>query len=134
MTDISYDGRVFAPAGREAGLPPSGSGARGHFSQVGDLVRSEIAGGSVRHGAMVGVRLADGGIDAAYCMALDGGELVAGTCRYEPELLPDGRLRFTEYWQRVDGSEGVSFIEEVPAEPATMEPTRRKGHGDERPR
>lgn len=104
---VDLDGRVFAPVG-------AGESARGRFSQHGTLVRSEISGGSVRAGSMVGSRLPDGSIDAVYCLALDGGELVAGRRHYVPTLLPDGRIRMAEHWHRLDGSAGVSYIEEVP--------------------
>ena len=41
------------------------------------------------------------------------GETVAGACLTTPEPLPDGRLRLTERWRRLDGSTGVSHLEEV---------------------
>jgi hypothetical protein len=53
-------------------------------------------------------------IEAAYCMVGSGGETVAGTCVSRPTVLPDGRVRLTEQWQRMDGTSGVSQIEETP--------------------
>ena len=111
MSSISYDGRVFA-AVTDTGHVGQ---ARGHFRQDGDFVRSDIRGGAVLGGTVVGRRQTDGTIDAVYCMALRGGDLIAGSCRYEPVLLDDGRLRLAEHWRRIDGSSGVSHIEEVPA-------------------
>jgi hypothetical protein len=43
------------------------------------------------------------------------GELMTGTCRSKPEILPDGRIRLHETWRWTsgDGSEGSSIIEEI---------------------
>jgi len=46
-------------------------------------------------------------------MLTTGGETVAGVCVSTPTLLPDGRVRLTEHWRRLDGSSGVSHIEEI---------------------
>lgn len=105
-TAPTYGGRRFAPVGH-------GSDAVGTYFQDGDLVWAEFSGSGVRVGRLVGSLRADGTIDAAYCFVTDGGT-VAGECVSTPELLADGRIRLTERWRRLDGSTGVSRIEEVP--------------------
>ena len=61
-------------------------------------------------------RLPDEGMsaDAAYCLVSKDGTSVAGACVSRPTLLADGRIRLTEHWRRLDGSTGVSYVEEVP--------------------
>ncbi len=52
-------------------------------------------------------------------MVRAGGEVVTGICRSMPEVLPDGRIRLTEYWGRfgAGASSGISTLEELPPEP-----------------
>lgn len=102
-----YGGRRFRPVGVGPGGP------EGQYQQDGDLVWAEFAGPAVRAGRLVGTRRADGVLDAAYCFVTVAGETVAGACLTTPEPLPDGRLRLTEHWRRLDGSTGVSHLEEV---------------------
>lgn len=104
----SYQGRLFGPSD-----PVPGS-VLGHYFQQDDLVWAEFCGDRVRTGRLVGVRNPAGVIDAAYCQIMADGEVVAGRCLSTPTVLPDGRIRLTEQWQRADGSTGVSHIEELP--------------------
>lgn len=101
----TYDGRRFRPA-------ESADGSVGIYHQRGDLVWAEFSGPSVRSGRLVGTCRPDGTIDAAYCMVTATGEVIAGACVSTPERLPDGRVRLTEQWRRLDGSSGVSHVEE----------------------
>jgi hypothetical protein len=103
----TYGGRRFTPIGHAAG------GAVGHYFQDGDMVWAEIAGPDVRVGRLVGSVRPDGVIDAAYCFVTAAGT-VAGECVSTPEVLADGRIRLVERWRRMDGSSGVSTIEEIP--------------------
>jgi hypothetical protein len=50
-------------------------------------------------------------------MVLDTGQLLVGMCRSMPEILDDGRIRLTEYWERFgeDAGTGISALEELPA-------------------
>ena len=106
---MSCDGRIFAPVSFDgAGAPPTG-----RYSQRGDLVCAEFSGAHLRAGRLVGRCDADGRIDAAYCQVMADGAVVAGRCVSTPTVLPDGRVRLTERWQRNDGSSGISQIEEL---------------------
>lgn len=46
-------------------------------------------------------------------MVTSDGEAIAGCCESTPTLLADGRVRLTEHWRRLDGSTGISVIEEI---------------------
>ena len=106
---VDYGGRRF----RAVGGGPEAAAAEGHYFQDGDLVWADISGPAVRAGRLVAIRRPDGALDAAYCFLTAAGETVAGACLSTPEVLADGRLRLTERWRRLDGSSGVSHIEEV---------------------
>ena len=106
---VDYDGRRFAPAERGAGSEQ----AVGTYHQDGDIVWAEFAGGTTRVGRLVGSVRADGTIYAAYCFVTAGGETISGACVSTPTVLVDGRLRLTERWRRLDGSTGVSLIDEL---------------------
>ena len=109
---IDYGGRRFRPAGTEPGTRPGADSSVGHYHQDGDLVWAEFSGPGVRVGRLVGRCRPDGAIDAAYCYVTAAGDTVAGACLSTPTELDDGRLRLTEHWRRLDGSSGVSHIEE----------------------
>lgn len=104
-----YEGRRFGPPD-----PPPGS-VVGHYHQQAEMVWAEFGGGRVRTGRLVGICDNDGVIEAAYCQIMADGEVVAGRCVSTPTVLPDGRVRLTERWHRIDGSSGVSHIEELAA-------------------
>jgi hypothetical protein len=108
---INYDGRRFSPADGVAG-----EGSRvALYRQDGDLLWGEFSGGNARRGALTGTCAPDGTLDFAYCMVLDGGEVISGRCHSTPTVLPDGRIRLHEEWERYGsgGSRGVSSIEEL---------------------
>lgn len=102
-----YDGRRFAPVGQD---PPR---SVGRYHQDGDLVWAEFAGDAVAAGRLVGTCRPDGVIEAAYCFVTAAGATVAGACTSTPTVLDDGRIALTEHWRRLDGSAGVSHIEEI---------------------
>ena len=110
------DGKVFRSIGNSDN-GEVGSDTRFHDRQTGDVVTATYGGGSIVHGHLI-AKVREGGVlDMRYHHINDRGELMLGTCRSTPELLPDGRLRFHEEWQWLSGdqSSGRSVIEEVPA-------------------
>ena len=114
VTAVRYGGRRFRPVGAAGGGGASGAGGPiGHYFQDGDLVWAEFSGGHLRTGRLVGRCRPDGSIDAAYCQVMADGDVVAGSCISTPAVLADGRLRLTERWRRLDGTSGISEIEEV---------------------
>lgn len=106
---VNYDGRLFQPIDH----PVDADVPIGQYRQAGDLVWAEFSGAAVRAGRLVGACRPDGVIDAAYCMITNGGQTIAGTCVSTPTILPDGRVRLAEHWRRIDGSSGVSHVEEI---------------------
>lgn len=122
---INYDGRRFSPAD---GVPGEGSRVA-TYHQDGDLLWGEFGGGNARRGSLAGTCAPDGTLDFAYCMVLDGGEVISGRCHSTPTVLPDGRIRLHEEYERygADGSRGVSAIEEL----ATAASTSRRSEGSE---
>jgi hypothetical protein len=105
-TRLNYDGRRFSPSGSPASV--------GRYHQDGDLVWAEFDGPTVRAGRLVGTCQPDGVIVASYCYLTPDGEPIAGSCVSTPTVLDDGRIKLAEQWRRLDGSVGVSEIEEVP--------------------
>lgn len=108
LTALRYAGRVFRPVGWDGPDVPLG-----RYAEHGVVVSADISGGPIRRGHLVGCRRPDGTIDATYYQVMVDGRVVAGRCVSKPSVLPDGRVRLTEYWRRRDGSSGVSRIEEV---------------------
>jgi hypothetical protein len=108
---MDYEGRRFRSV--DDGSEPAADRPVGLYHQDGDLVWADISGGTIRAGRLMGTCRADGTIDSAYCLVTTAGEAVAGACVSTPTMLPDGRVRLAEHWRRLDGSSGVSHIEEI---------------------
>jgi hypothetical protein len=119
----NYDGVLFSA------VQPGPDHAIGHYHQDGDLITVEIGGGNVRTGRLVGTVDSLGVVQASYCMVLGDGEVIAGSCRSTPSLLPDGRLLLTEQWKRIDGSAGTSYIASLPHEVGGENPSDRLAQG-----
>jgi hypothetical protein len=115
---ISYEGRLFRKAG-------GGDGVLARYRQEGDLVWADFTGGKVRHGTIAGTCAEDGTLRLAYALVLETGEVISGQTVNIPQHRPDGRLVLREEWQRfgAHATSGVSFLEEVPSETTTLEPT-----------
>lgn len=107
---INYDGRRFR---NTAGPPTEAPVAAYH--QEDELVWADFAGGDVRRGSLAGTCAPDGVLDFAYSMVLDGGRVVSGHSVNTPEVLPDGRIRLHERWERfgAHADSGTSCIEEI---------------------
>jgi hypothetical protein len=106
---INYDGRRF----RAAGAGPEASTAL--YRQQGDLVWAEFQGGEVRRGSLTGLCAEDGTLDFAYTMVLGTGAVISGRNVSIPEILPDGRIKLNERWERYGrhADQGTSTIVEV---------------------
>ncbi len=120
---INYDGRWFGLVADPDAPVDHRDRPFGQYHQDGALVWAEFyPGGRLRSGRLVGLGRTDGSIDAGYCLLMADGELVAGEVHSVPVRLPDGRIRLADHWRRLDGSTGVSYIEELPETPGRHAP------------
>jgi hypothetical protein len=111
---IDYDGKRFHPV-QDDSADPSRVAV---YHQDGDLLWGEFLGGKAKRGALTGTVNDDGSLEFAYCMVLDGGDVISGRCASTPHLLDDGRVRLEEVWERygTHAASGVSVIEELPTQ------------------
>ncbi|MEO1478042.1 MAG: n-acetylglutamate synthase [Bacteroidota bacterium] len=114
MLPISYNGRQF----RTVSNSPNGEvsdATRFEYRQRGDVVWATYEGGGIRFGTLVASVDDDGVLDMRYAHVNTKGDMMTGTCRSTPEVLPDGRLRLHERWQWTSGDEsaGTSVVEEI---------------------
>ncbi|GGT12478.1 hypothetical protein [Streptomyces purpureus] len=108
---IDYDGRRFRNTAYGDDAPVA------RYRQEGSLLWADFAGGDVKKGALTGHAADDGTLEFTYTMVLADGEVIAGRCWSTPEVLPDGRIRLSERWERYGerADSGISELEEVPA-------------------
>ena len=111
---IDYNGRRFRPVQNTANGETSVETIF-HYHQEGKVLTSTYSGGRIISGHLIALVDEDGGIDMRYHQVNDRGELMTGTCRSLPELLPEGRICLHESWQWTsgDGSSGSSVLEEI---------------------
>lgn len=86
-----------------------------YYHQNKEIITAEYSGGDIRKGHLIGKTLATGQLDIRYQHINKKGELMAGTCISDPEILSDGRIKLREKWRWLTGdqSSGNSVIEEV---------------------
>lgn len=85
-----------------------------HYRQNGKILSADYSGGKILQGHLIGLVNEAGVIEMRYHQVNENNELMTGTCRSEPELLPNGKIRLHETWQWTSGdkSTGTSIIEE----------------------
>ncbi len=119
MTRFNYDGKLFV------GVENYDEGDLNRqslfrFYQRGDVVWSTIEGGGVAFGTIVAKVTEDEALDMVWQYLSTHGRFVSGTCRAEPELTADGRIRLEEEWTiNETGEHGFSVLEERPADEAS---------------
>ncbi|GAB2596743.1 hypothetical protein [Kribbella endophytica] len=113
---VEYDGRVFRPLNNPPGSPT------GLYRQRGNLIWAEFGGGRLHFGRLVGTCDESGTITATYCQLATDGSVTAGSLTSVPGRTDEGVLTLTEHWHRLDGSKGISVIEEVDASLAPPSP------------
>jgi len=86
-----------------------------HYHQENEIVSANYDGGSIRAGHLLGKMLKDGTLEFTYHHINLEGTLKLGKCISVPTLLPDGRLKYSEKWQWINGnkSSGKSQIIEI---------------------
>jgi hypothetical protein len=83
------------------------------FTQQGDMVVAEYAGGGVRMGRLVG-RIVDGRLLHGYVQVGTSGELGTGRGDMEIRVLADGRIQLVDSWAWEDRSgRGLCILEEA---------------------
>ena len=111
---INYNDRRFRPVQNSANGEVSEETIF-HYKQEDKVLTCTYSGGRIRHGHLIALVDEAGCIDMRYHQVNDHGELMTGTCRSTPEVLPNGRIRLHETWQWTsgDGSSGSSVLEEI---------------------
>ncbi|MBO0839419.1 MAG: hypothetical protein J2O49_01145 [Sciscionella sp.] len=108
---VNYDGRKF----RKQLDDPTEDAPIAQYHQKDNLVWAEFAGGDCLRGSLAGLCDESGQIEFAYSMVLVDGDVISGRSVNTPELLPDGRIRLHEQWERYGkhADRGISYLEEV---------------------
>lgn len=114
MARISYDGKVFRSVSNSRNGEVS-SATEFHYKQTGNVVAGTYGGGEIVFGTLLALCDDQGELDMRYQHVNQAGELMTGTCRSTPELLPDCRIRLHESWQWTckDMGRGESVLEEI---------------------
>jgi hypothetical protein len=114
MNAINYHNKTFRPVHNTQNGETSGDTIF-HYQQNGNIVTANYAGGKIIKGHLIGLVDEQGNIEMRYHQVNSKGELMTGTCRSSPQLLPNGKIRLHERWQWTSGdqSAGTSIIEEV---------------------
>jgi hypothetical protein len=113
----SLDGKTF----RSIANTPNGEVCRQtvfRYRQNGKVVTADYSGGSIKCGQLLALMQDNGELDMRYHHLNKDDEFMLGRCLSTPELLPDGRIKFREHWQWLNGdlTTGYSEIEEVPSQ------------------
>lgn len=111
---INYDNKTFRPVENT----PNGETSSETifiYKQAGAILTSEYAGGEIVKGHLIGLVDSQGNIEMRYHQINVRGELMTGTCRSKPEVLPSGKIRLHETWEWTSGdkSKGSSVLEEI---------------------
>ena len=111
---IDYHDRRFAPVSNSANGEVSPE-VIFHYHQTGRIVTCSYAGGRIVSGQLIALVDDQGRLDMRYHQVNDHGELMTGSCRSVPEVMPNGKVRLHETWQWTsgDGSSGSSVLEEM---------------------
>jgi len=86
-----------------------------HYKQSDNVLSCEYKGGEIIHGHLIGLVDKEGIIEMRYHQVNNNGELMTGTCRSEPQMMENGKIRLVERWQWTSGekSKGHSILEEI---------------------
>ena len=110
---IDYNGKIFKP------IENTDNGEISNetvflYKQVGNILTSEYSGGKIKTGHLIGLVDKNGNIEMSYHQVNNKGEIMTGTCKSNPEILENGKIRLHENWQWTSGDEskGKSIIEE----------------------
>ncbi|MBI1267336.1 MAG: n-acetylglutamate synthase [Cryomorphaceae bacterium] len=110
---MDYNGKTFVPIQNTPNGETSGETVF-KYTQIGNIVTSEYAGGKIKQGHLIGIVDEAGTIDMRYHQVNSEGKLMTGKCLSVPEILENGKIRLHETWEWTSGdlSSGQSIIEE----------------------
>ena len=85
-----------------------------HYHQNNEIVSADYKGGNIRKGHLLGKCL-NGNLEFTYQHINIEGNLMLGQCISTLSVLPDGRYKYHENWQWINGdkSKGTSQIIEI---------------------
>lgn len=111
---INYDNRKFKPAINSDNGEVDEEMVF-HYKQTGNIVTSEYSGANIIKGHLIALVGDDGSLDMRYHQVNLKYELMTGTCKSLPEIMPNGKVRLHETWQWTSGdfTEGSSILEEL---------------------
>ena len=110
---INYNNKIFNPISNsengEVDLAMQFA-----YKQSGNIVTSTYSGGRIKAGHLIAFADEKGHLDMRYHQVNNQGEIMTGTCKSVPEILPGGKIRLYEKWEWTSGdfSEGESILEE----------------------
>lgn len=111
---INYHNKKFKPVSH-SGNSETSEKTLFHYKQQGNILSCEYSGGQIVKGHLIGMVDEKGYIDMRYHQINTKGQLMTGTCKSKPEMLPNGKIRLMEEWQWTSGdhSKGTSILEEL---------------------
>jgi hypothetical protein len=85
-----------------------------YFSQEGNVVQAEYAGGKIRKGFLIG-QIAANVLKFSYCQLQKDGVLDNGVSSCEISVCETGKIRLTEHfeWKSRSGETGVNVFQEI---------------------
>ena len=112
--NINYDGRRFRGRSNSSNGEVDAT-TMFRYTQLGERLTGEYAGGSVIAGQLLGIVHTDGSLEFCYHHINADGVLMAGLCHSTPSLDDSGVLCLRERWQWLTGdqSSGESEVEEI---------------------
>ncbi|WP_026462707.1 hypothetical protein [Adhaeribacter aquaticus] len=111
---INYKNKIFKPVANSVNGEVD-TGMHFLYQQQGNVLTSEYTGVNIIKGHLIALVGHDGTLDMRYHQVNKQGEIMTGTCKSTPEILPNGKIRLHEQWQWTSGdlSKGYSIMEEV---------------------
>lgn len=111
---INLNNKIFTSIENTSNGEVSGNTVFNYY-QNGNHVWADYSGGSVVRGHLIATMDNNGNLNMRYHHINDKNQLMTGTCKSKPEILPDGRIRFYEKWKWTSGdfSTGESIVEET---------------------
>ncbi|MDN3654195.1 hypothetical protein QWZ08_01080 [Ferruginibacter paludis] len=99
---INYNGKIFSPANNKTGGDFS-TETFFVFRQTGNILSSNYSGENIVRGQVLTIVGNDGSMEMNYQHVTTQLVLIAGSGKFIPELLPNGKIMLNEKRKLVDG-------------------------------